>query len=262
MVKKSRDRQCWRPLFLLLIFLPSCYSYVDRDRDRGLAEKIVKIDSKPTQAMIYINNKKIGETPLKTPISYSGKEDVIITALPLFHRQFKQNIEFTLPAIPSKIVFYMTTPPLETKGRALILDKLPDELDDPVEEIESVPLIVEPLMMPIIYFETDEIEVRSEDKERLLYFSTQLLPLNYQKVILFSFADERGDSVHNKHLSLQRGKAVKAILVEQGVSDDRIVVRGFGSVQSFGDDGKATKLSVNRKVIVVVEKTHEDNSQE
>lgn len=167
-----------------------------------------------------------------------------------------------MPAIPSKIIFYMTTAPLDTKRRALTLDKLPDELDNPVEEIESVLLIAEPLMMPIIYFETDEIEVRSEDKERLLYFATQLLPLNYQKVILFSFADERGGSVHNKHLSLKRGKAVKAILVEQGVSDERIVVRGFGSVQSFGDDGKATKLSVNRKVIVVVEKTHEDNSQE
>ena len=68
-------------------------------------------------------------------------------------------------------------------------------------------------------------------------------------VRLRGFTDPTGDPERNQLLSQKRAEAVRAILVEAGVPDQRISVAYFGADRTLSKD----QASYGRRVEVVVE---------
>jgi OOP family OmpA-OmpF porin len=62
------------------------------------------------------------------------------------------------------------------------------------------------------------------------------------------FADSRGPERYNLKLSERRAEAVRAHLVQAGVSADRLTVRGYGMSGSVATDLTASSLAENRRV--------------
>lgn len=80
-----------------------------------------------------------------------------------------------------------------------------------------------------IYFELDEYKVTSESADQLDKL-VALLKANKDAVITIrSYADCRGPAKYNVSLSWKRSKAVRAYLVEHGVSNSKILTESLGA---------------------------------
>ena len=68
------------------------------------------------------------------------------------------------------------------------------------------------------------------------------------KVEIGGHTDARGPYTRNVNLSLQRAEAVRAYLVMQGVSAERLVARGYGPAKPVGSNDTASGRAMNRRV--------------
>lgn len=96
-------------------------------------------------------------------------------------------------------------------------------LDDPLRDA------CRDFEMPDPKFAFDSAELDAGSKAMLLGFATCLNgPLQPAVVRLVGQADPRGSEDYNLDLGLKRARAVKAALVEHGVSADRILISSIG----------------------------------
>jgi len=73
----------------------------------------VKIDSSPTPAWIYIEDRFIGTTPLRYPVRFDGGRrslEVVAEPLPDNTAQVRQRRRFSLPPLPVRVHFFMNNP--------------------------------------------------------------------------------------------------------------------------------------------------------
>lgn len=73
------------------------------------------------------------------------------------------------------------------------------------------------------------------------------------KIIVAGHTDSTGSAEFNQKLSERRAEAVKNLLVDNGVSSDRIVVRGYGKTQPIASNDTATGRQQNRRVKITIE---------
>ena len=66
------------------------------------------------------------------------------------------------------------------------------------------------------------------------------------------YTDNVGGDQYNLTLSQQRGDAVRAYLVSQGVSPDNITATGYGMSNPIADNATAAGRAQNRRVQMVV----------
>ena len=104
-----------------------------------------------------------------------------------------------------------------------------------------------------IYFDNNSFEVKEATREILIEF-VSYLELNNRLVIeINGFTDNVGDSQDNQLLSEKRARAVRDIIVELGVSSDRVSYNGFG--ESFPvysnntNEGRAKNRRTEFKVV-------------
>ena len=71
-------------------------------------------------------------------------------------------------------------------------------------------------------------------------------------VLIEGFTDSTGSSAHNQDLSERRASAVRSALQLQGISRDRISVRGFGESNPIADNNTAENRQMNRRVEIVL----------
>lgn len=79
----------------------------------GRSVAIVQIDSSPTPAWIYVENRFIGTTPLEHRFRYdSGRRSIEVVAEPLpdHAAQIRQRRRFSLPPLPTRVHFFMNNP--------------------------------------------------------------------------------------------------------------------------------------------------------
>jgi len=80
-----------------------------------------------------------------------------------------------------------------------------------------------------------------------------LLQQNPQrKVLVEGFTDSTGSNTHNQMLSERRANAVRAALLEQGVSPERIDTRGYGEMYPVASNDTADNRKLNRRVEIVL----------
>ena len=100
-----------------------------------------------------------------------------------------------------------------------------------------------------VYFGVWSSSVSAIGTERLQQVGVLLKNAPKATVRLRGFTDSSGDPERNQLLSQKRAEAVRAILVEAGVPDDRISVAYFGADRTLSKE----QASYGRRVEVVVE---------
>lgn len=81
----------------------------------------------------------------------------------------------------------------------------------------------------------------------------KVLQLNPQRnVLVEGFADSTGATAHNQELSDRRASAVRSALVDLGIAQDRVAVRGYGESYPVAANDTADHRQLNRRVEIVL----------
>ena len=106
--------------------------------------------------------------------------------------------------------------------------------------------------MSDVLFDTAKYTLKPEAREKLAKVSGILLAYPNLKVQVEGYTDNVGSEQYNLTLSQQRGDAVRAYLVSQGVSADNITATGYGLTNPIADNATAAGRAQNRRVQLVV----------
>ena len=100
----------------------------------------------------------------------------------------------------------------------------------------------------VIYFDFDSSDVTSEAREVISAHAQNLSQNANMSVVLEGHADERGTREYNVALGEQRAKAVKQLLVIQGVQGSQVKVISFGEERPAAVGHDESAWSLNRRV--------------
>lgn len=104
-----------------------------------------------------------------------------------------------------------------------------------------------------VYFDTgkDTIQKRSFD---LLKQVAQVVKANAEitKLRIEGHTDNVGDDAANLDLSKRRAASVRKFLVDQGVSDERLLSEGYGETQPVADNKTEKGRQLNRRVVFTI----------
>lgn len=107
-------------------------------------------------------------------------------------------------------------------------------------------------------FDFDKATLRPMGQQALSSLSNALKSVTFRDAVVVGHTDSMGSDVYNDRLSLRRAEAVKAFLVSQGISAQRITTQGMGERQlkvqpSTCTGNRAAKIACeqpNRRVAV------------
>lgn len=230
--------------FLLAAFalslLSACTPYkLIEDIPPGMHRKRILFRSEPTSTQIFINDKYLGVTPIKTDIGYIGTRSINVKAQPLFPSQYPQNITLKVPRVPNKMTVFMDYNPLAAFEMTQKDKKLGEaggagagagdgELD--IFSLKDTIIIKEPIPLPIIYYDFDEYFIRESEKDKLYAIVDLMIKNPDLKLSIHGHADERGTPVYNKVLSTNRALSVYEYLVDSDVEPERLRIYGHGEL--------------------------------
>ena len=73
------------------------------------------------------------------------------------------------------------------------------------------------------------------------------------RILVAGHTDSTGSNESNQRLSARRANSVKHLLVNNRVSGDRIVAKGYGETQPVGSNDTAAGRQQNRRVKITIE---------
>ncbi len=88
---------------------------------------------------------------------------------------------------------------------------------------------------------------------RLADIGKALASVPDRHILIDGHTDSTGRAAYNLKLSELRAESVKAVLVANGVSPDRIETHGYGSTKPVADNATASGRGQNRRVEIVVQ---------
>ena len=97
-----------------------------------------------------------------------------------------------------------------------------------------------------IMFDYDKAVVRETELSKIETVGELLINYPDTVIVLKGYASSEGPEDYNMNLSENRALAVKAILVEKGIDEDRIKILGEGVTKLFGN-----LFNLNRRVIIL-----------
>jgi outer membrane protein OmpA-like peptidoglycan-associated protein len=145
----------------------------------------------------------------------------------------------------------------ETRKQAAEREKTQGDLLVRLQQIErSVRVEPRGIVLTLsagVYFESSRSDVKPGARERLARIGQALAGASDRKILVEGHTDSTGSAEFNMKLSELRAESVKAILVENAVSPDRIETHGYASTKPVGSNGTPAGRSQNRRVEVVVQ---------
>ena len=104
-----------------------------------------------------------------------------------------------------------------------------------------------------VYFETNKAVIKSASFELLNEVASVLQKYpQITKVEVQGHTDSRGSDTYNLELSERRAASVKAYLVSQGISPDRLDSRGYGETRPVDTAENKAAWSKNRRVDFII----------
>lgn len=73
-----------------------------------------------------------------------------------------------------------------------------------------------------------------------------------RKILIEGYTDSTGSDSFNQQLSEQRANAVRTVLTDHGIADDRIMTRGYGKAFPVADNDTAANRQMNRRVEIIL----------
>lgn len=251
-------------IFVLTLSLTACSKnkHAIINEESGMFNSTIKIRSLPTKALIYINDREIGTTPLSYKLSHEQSRMINIKAVPLYPNQYTQNIFVMIPPIPKTMTIYMNHYPEDydrNKDSEFVPPRKPDpeiivhtEIDTVYVEKETKEIFT--LKLPVIFFDTDKSDIRASELDKLLDL-VNLLQANPEMYLdIFGFADHRASEEHNLSLTLARANSVKDFLVQRGIDAQRLEAYGHGKVSKVSASGVDMDLQESRKVLFLLKR--------
>jgi outer membrane protein OmpA-like peptidoglycan-associated protein/tetratricopeptide (TPR) repeat protein len=98
-----------------------------------------------------------------------------------------------------------------------------------------------------IYFDNNSYELKEITKEVLVEFAKYLEINNSLIIEINGFTDNIGDTSDNQILSENRSKAVRDLILLQGISESRISYKGFGESSPKSDNNTEKGRAQNRR---------------
>lgn len=99
-----------------------------------------------------------------------------------------------------------------------------------------------------VQFRSNSIAIEKHYKEQLQNLAKSLMDINGLSVDLTGYADPRGDNIYNLELSKRRVDVVKDILINAGLSEDRIGVSSVGEGEPIYSIDDSTYYPFERRV--------------
>lgn len=118
--------------------------------------------------------------------------------------------------------------------------------------IDSPPQIEDKFEITNINFEYNKYEINDTNQIDIRELAIYLKKNKEFRVHLIGYTDNIGTIEYNQKLSEQRAKAVKAMLVENGVSEDRINYIGNNYDNPLASNESEQGRAINRRVEIVV----------
>ncbi len=97
-----------------------------------------------------------------------------------------------------------------------------------------------------LLFRTDEHVLMDGTHSRVGQLAATLAKMPDVQVQLDGFADERGDELYNRDLSARRAEAIRQLLLENGVDENRIKIVAHGEAPAT--DSNPDSYALDRKV--------------
>jgi len=123
----------------------------------------------------------------------------------------------------------------------------------PPPRVEAPPPAPKKIVLRGVNFDFDKSNIRADAAPVLDEAASILKENSSVRVSVEGHTDSVGTDAYNQALSLRRANAVKAYLVKQGVSADRLQVRGLGEstpvASNDTNDGRAQNRRVELKVL-------------
>ena len=103
-----------------------------------------------------------------------------------------------------------------------------------------------------VLFDTGQAQLKSGGLRGVQKLADVLKEYPQRHVLVEGFTDSTGADSYNQELSDQRAKAVRAALLNTGISSDRITNRGYGETFPVASNATAAGRQLNRRVEIVV----------
>jgi outer membrane protein OmpA-like peptidoglycan-associated protein len=103
-----------------------------------------------------------------------------------------------------------------------------------------------------VFFEVDQATLLPEGKRKIEEFSRIIQQYGSRTVLIEGHTDNTGDKAYNQSLSERRAKAVRDILVAQGISSSRLITKGFGETRPVSSNATKQGRQQNRRVEIVI----------
>lgn len=102
-----------------------------------------------------------------------------------------------------------------------------------------------------LLFKTGESKLLPVAQQRLNQVAAALMEAD-QQIVIEGHTDSRGAADYNQGLSKARAEAVRTYLIEQGVSQDKVMAVGMGESQPIAENTNAEGRANNRRVEIIV----------
>ena len=101
-----------------------------------------------------------------------------------------------------------------------------------------------------VHFATDSAVLTDQDKALLDKMIVTLKRLHFVDGEVDGYTDSTGSAKYNQGLSERRAQAVADYLTSNGVSEHRMVVKGYGQENPVADNKTAEGRAHNRRVVL------------
>ncbi|HEY3699150.1 MAG TPA: OmpA family protein [Spongiibacteraceae bacterium] len=109
-----------------------------------------------------------------------------------------------------------------------------------------------------VLFDTNKSQLKPGGMRTIQKLGQFLQENPQRKVSIEGFTDSRGSDDYNQTLSERRADAVRAALVDQGISSDRIATHGYGKAFPVAGNETSAGQQLNRRVEIVVSEAGKD----
>lgn len=103
-----------------------------------------------------------------------------------------------------------------------------------------------------VLFDTNKSQLKPGGTRSLEKLASFFKEYPERKALIEGFTDSTGDENHNQQLSEQRANAVRAALLNMGVSADRLATRGYGESFPVAGNDTAAGRQLNRRVEIIL----------
>ncbi|HSJ67663.1 MAG TPA: OmpA family protein [Anditalea sp.] len=104
-----------------------------------------------------------------------------------------------------------------------------------------------------VFFDFDKADLKQESRSSLRRLQDFLRANPMVKITIVGHTDNVGSSSYNQSLSYKRAESVKAYLIDQGVSEEKLATLGMGDKQPIVSNDTAELRALNRRIEVVIQ---------